>query len=99
MELYLDLMKKCLLASIYEENGWYVLGSLDQKGSGIRHAVKMLLVKAAWAKGMLLVKPDRADGTKPTQGLFGYTMIGLPRLDNIQFCIEDVIKKNVPGDL
>jgi hypothetical protein len=27
------------------------------------------------------------------------TMIGIPRLDNIQFCIENVLKDSVPGDL
>jgi hypothetical protein len=28
-----------------------------------------------------------------------YTMIGLKRLDNLHFCIEDVLANNVPGDL
>jgi O-methyltransferase len=28
-----------------------------------------------------------------------HTMIGLRRLDNIQFCVEDVIQKGIPGDL
>lgn len=28
-----------------------------------------------------------------------YTMVGIPRLNNIQHCIEDVIKNGVPGDL
>src|SRR5947209_8438538 len=28
-----------------------------------------------------------------------HTMIGLKRLDNLQFCIESVIKGNIPGDL
>jgi O-methyltransferase len=27
------------------------------------------------------------------------TMIGLPRLDNLQFCITDVLRRGVPGDL
>jgi O-methyltransferase len=27
------------------------------------------------------------------------TMIGLKRLDNIQFCIEDILRNSVPGDL
>jgi hypothetical protein len=27
-----------------------------------------------------------------------HTMIGLHRLDNLQFCMEDVLKRNVPGD-
>ena len=28
-----------------------------------------------------------------------YAMIGLKRLDNLHFCIEDVLADNVPGDL
>ena len=28
-----------------------------------------------------------------------HTMIGLKRLDNLQYCIEEIIKNNVPGDL
>src|SRR5262249_42248392 len=28
-----------------------------------------------------------------------HTMIGLKRLDNLQFCVEDVLTRNVPGDL
>lgn len=27
----------------------------------------------------------------------GYTMIGLRRLDNLQYCIEQVVKNNIPG--
>lgn len=27
------------------------------------------------------------------------TMIGRPRLDNLQFCVEDVIRNKVPGDM
>ena len=30
---------------------------------------------------------------------FPHTMIGLERLDNLRFCVEDVLKKGVPGDL
>lgn len=39
----------------------------------------------------------RPDGLQwPAQA---HTMIGLKRLDNIQFCVEDAIKMNVDGDL
>ena len=31
--------------------------------------------------------------------LRAHTMIGLRRLENIQFCVEDVIQKQIPGDL
>lgn len=30
---------------------------------------------------------------------YGLTAIGLKRLNNLQFCIEDVIKNNIEGDL
>ena len=28
-----------------------------------------------------------------------HTMIGLKRLDNLQYCVEEILKNNVPGDL
>lgn len=28
-----------------------------------------------------------------------HTMIGLKRLDNLQFCVEDILARGVPGDL
>ncbi len=31
--------------------------------------------------------------------LVAHTMIGLKRLDNLQYCVEKAIKNNVPGDL
>lgn len=31
--------------------------------------------------------------------LCAHTMIGLQRLENIQFCVEDVLQRQVPGDL
>lgn len=39
---------------------------------------------------------DRLDGNDwaPT----AHTMIGMKRLDNIQFCIEEIIRYNIPGD-
>jgi hypothetical protein len=30
---------------------------------------------------------------------FGYTMVGRRRLDNVQACLEDVLGRDVPGDL
>jgi O-methyltransferase len=96
---YLELMKKCLLSSIYDENGWYVLGSLDARKT-LKEKIKAMIVDLAWTRKLLLVSPRRlTDNSNAHWGLFAYTMIGKPRLDNIQFCIEDVIRNNVPGDL
>jgi hypothetical protein len=98
--LYLDLLKKCLLASIYDENAWYVLGSLDgKKSSSLKERVKSLVVRTAWAKGFLLVKPRQFQPDDANWGLLCYTMIGLARMNNIQACVEDVIRNGVEGDL
>ncbi len=70
--LYLDLMKKCLINSIYEDPG--IMG--NQKGY------------FTWVREMGRDWPLQA-----------HTMIGLQRLDNLQFCIIDVITNNVEGDL
>ncbi len=94
--LYLDLMKKALLASIYEENGWYVLGSLGGVAS-FKAWLQSFIVKLAWTGRLLLVKPGVVDAD--SWGLFAYTMIGLPRLNNIQACVEDVIRNGIEGDL
>ena len=31
--------------------------------------------------------------------MFGYTMIGLRRLENVHECVSDVLRQSVPGDL
>jgi Macrocin-O-methyltransferase (TylF) len=97
--LYLDLMKRCVPASIYDENAWYVLGTLDRNQRSARGFLKSLAVKFAGTAGFLLVKPNRPkDTSKANWGLLNYTMIGMPRLNNIQHCIEDVLRNNIEGD-
>lgn len=67
-DLYLDLMKKCLMNSIYQDAG---------------------------NKGMYN-QQHRENGTDWPN--IAHTMIGLHRLNNLQFCVEDVLKNNIPGD-
>ncbi len=52
---------------------------------------------------LLIIDPDESVSDRrhlgrdwPTMAL---SMIGRVRLDNLQFCIEDVIARNIPGDL
>lgn len=68
-DLYLDLMKKCLINSIYQDSGNNGRYNKDLRENGID-----------W--------PNVA-----------HTMIGLHRLNNLQFCVEDVLQNNIPGDL
>lgn len=108
--LYLDLMKKCLLASIYDENAWYVFGSRKWTTRyGKRSMTNVALIKKwleslagrlAWTKRLLIVRPRRFDAHKANSGaLLSYTMIGLANLNNIQTCVEEVIRARVEGDL
>jgi len=54
-------------------------------------------------RSVFLLKADLKRRNLAEEGgywpLFGYSMAGLPRLDNTQNCIEQVLKDNIPGDL
>ncbi|MCC6446024.1 MAG: class I SAM-dependent methyltransferase [Armatimonadetes bacterium] len=94
-QLYLDLIKRCLTNWIY--------GDTEQAGLSMRRPMNRLLAKAAGAAGLRLARPRPFDPAKRADGSdwppTAHTMIGLKRLDNLQFCIEDVLNGGVPGDL
>ena len=95
VELYLDLMKKSLVNSIY--------GDAERVPAKPRNAVFRTLMKACEKRGMQIVEPKVFDIEIRSEGLdwppFAHTMIGLKRLDNLQSCVERVLADNVPGDL
>src|SRR5581483_12028400 len=102
-ELYLDLLKRTLTGAVQEDNDSILGGARTAGAPGWKK-------KSADAVGRLVSRfgfeiaykkpfdpqqraigrdwPDRAD-----------SMIGLARMDNIQHCIETVIRDEVPGDL
>jgi hypothetical protein len=102
-------MKDVLTASLYDESAWSLIQS-HERGLGsprrplpfARHLLRELALKLLRRRSVLLVEERPFDATKRCEGrdwpLFGYTMAGRRRLDNVQACIEDVLKKNVPGD-
>jgi hypothetical protein len=69
-DLYLDLMKKILINSIYQDPTWDLVPYAKQ------------------------IRENGSDWPS-----IAHTMVGLKRLKNLQFCVEDVIKNNIPGDL
>jgi hypothetical protein len=109
-ELYLDLMKKALTASIYDESAWAILSyarpKLGSSTNPVRFArafLKYLLARLIVNRSTIIVKKWALDEAKRAAGrdfpLFGYTMVGIRRLDNVQRCLEDVLEQGVPGDL
>lgn len=101
-QLYLDLLKKCLTYWIWGETH-YPLGGLHHDPSliyrlcGIRHLEKLFALF-----GVKLVREQAMDPEKRREGrdwpIMAHTMIGLKRLDNLQFCAETVLRENIPGD-
>lgn len=79
-ELYLDLMKRVLANTIYEDEPYILYDHRHQPivPNGFQ------LERRVWGE----------DG--PT---LAHTMVGVRRLSNIQFCVEDVLAADVPGDL
>jgi O-methyltransferase len=97
--LYLSLMKKTLSFSLWSDPGVSILHYRMQSW------YKRLLVRIASSilgHFKLQIVPSVTDANA-TDGRvwprYAHTMIGLNRLDNIQFCVESVIKNNIEGDL
>ena len=96
MEMYLDLMKRCLTRTN--------LGDYSGAGGSTRSVGGLLLLagqKLLALRGLEVVRPvNRATRTRGGDWpLNAETMIGLTGLDNLEYCIADVLRQEVPGDL
>jgi demethyldecarbamoylnovobiocin O-methyltransferase/8-demethyl-8-(2,3-dimethoxy-alpha-L-rhamnosyl)tetracenomycin-C 4'-O-methyltransferase len=88
IELYLDLLKRCVSNTIYDDD-------LDLlRGTFAQDPVTKKLSSAVAAP---------TDPKRKTDGAIwpsrAHTMIGLHRLDNLRHCVDTVIRERVPGDL
>ena len=94
--LYINLMKRALTRTGFEDNSF-----AEVRGrKSLRHLVEPVQRLLA-RRDLRLVRPS----SHPTTGRAGFaplnaeTMLGIPELDNLQFCIETVLADDVPGDL
>jgi len=99
-ELYLDLMKKCLV-------NW-ICGNEEKAPMLPTNFLKRKIVEFCQARGLCFVYSKPMNPALRIAGrdyadvcLFSpaHTMIGLKRLDNIQFCIKNILSNSIPGDL
>ena len=108
--LYLDLLKKTLTASIYEESAWSIV-EMDRTDWRqdinifrlLKNFIKHQIVQYLDSRSYLLVKKNSYDPVAREDGrdwpqMLGYTMIGVKRLDNLQSCIENILANRIPGD-
>lgn len=98
---YIQLLKETL---IDKDNAVrYQLTPLAPgQGSFLKRVAINLLINTLSKKNLIITGINK-NGLKQREiglgwPINGYTMIGLKRLNNIQFCIEEVIKNKVEGD-
>ena len=102
ISLYLDLIKKALSFTLWPEPG-IPLETFNYKRSTAKRYFINNLTKILRRFKIQIVEianykeQDREEGI--IWPMYAETMIGLKRLDNIQYCIEDVLKNKIEGDL
>jgi O-methyltransferase len=98
---YLDLLKQVLTAYIYPESADRIVECTKERS--LKRLICRPIVRLLARAGFRLVRVGKFDPALRAEGIdwpmFGYTMIGLKRLDNVQYAIETVIKENIPGDI
>lgn len=100
--LYLDLLKKTLSFTLWKEP----LVSITVFNSS-RSIIKQILIKIVSKilaiKNLQIVYNKKISENERVEGkiwpCYADTMIGLKRLNNLQYCIETVIKDDIKGDL
>jgi len=91
---YLTLLRKALTASLYDESGWLVVNP--------KSFLKSLVVKSLNERSMHIVQRRAFNPVARQNGndwpMFGFTMVGEKRLENIEECIANAIADGIAGD-
>lgn len=99
---YLEIMKKALSFSLWKEPG-IPIETFNHKRHFITRFFFNVLSKMLRSINIEIVKTITYGEEEREEGMIwpmlADTMIGLRRLDNIRFCVENVLKNNVQGDL
>jgi len=94
--LYLDLTKKALTFLLYGQE-------LYAPAERPKNRIKRILFEAMLKRGMIPMRRVKVDRELRRQGLDfppqALTMIGMKRVDNLQACLEDILRSGVPGDI
>ena len=98
-ELYLELMKHCLTRLLWKEK----YRPIDRSFQGWRRALlaPMHAVLRRMGLEIVQVEPDRTADRREGRDwpLEAETMVGLKRLDSLQYCVTEVLRRRIPGDL
>ena len=101
-ELYIELLRSSLTASIYPDQPLPIGLHWIRRGWVKRGLAKFLTATLKNAGATLGIKVRRTPEERD-RGLFwpplAYTMIGRKRMANLSFCVETVLKDGILGDL
>jgi len=101
-DLYLDLIKKTLTYALWPEPP-LPLGSRGFNRPYFVTQAAGLLSQALGSIGFQLVRPRTITPDQRQTGgywpAYAHTMIGGRRLDDLQFCVETVLREGIAGDL
>jgi len=100
-QLYLDLIKKTLSFALWPEPP--TLLNPNHVPSGLKRFGVSVASKVLGRAGLLLARNSDFQESQRIEGRvwpeYAHTMIGLKRLDNLQYCIETVLTEGIRGDL
>jgi O-methyltransferase len=93
-DLYIDLMKRVITHSL-----WYESEDVGRRPRGklARLAYDFLVQPDLQKKRPSQTTEKKIEGRTWPQ--FAHTMIGFPRLDNLEMCVRSAIENEIPGDL
>lgn len=100
-QMYLDLLKKTLSFMLWPEPPVNII-TFNFMRPFYKRLIASALAKAFGVVGLqitqhkVFTEEEKAEG-KVWPG-YADTMIGMKRLDNLQYCIETVLKEKIPGD-
>lgn len=101
-DLYLDLMKKTLSFALWPEPP-IPIDTFTHWRNPLKRLVISFISRILKSKQLQIVQQTTFTTEQREEGKvwprYADTMIGLKRLDNLQFCIETVIREGVEGDL
>ncbi len=97
---YIQLLKNVLIDLHRIEGGEY---KPLYQGPTLKKKILMVLDKMLRTKKLAICKIEETNIENRIYGrdwpTHAETMIGLKRLENIEFCVSEILKNNVPGDL
>jgi O-methyltransferase len=100
-QLYLDLMKKTLSFTIWPEPPIAIM-TFNHRRPPLKRFLVSAISKVLNKKKLQLSKAvewsDSLRGEGQVKSAYAHTMIGLKRLNNLQYCIETVLQEGVEGD-